>query len=147
LFGAVSVYAILLLRYAACDYLKKYPNKVNNYFDECDPYDEKYIKSGVWVGVQFIMCVSFLSSRDYILVSDTTAQILKSEKFDNSFGPITICHEQGVHFTVLTPTAGKLKVGFPINAPLMKYLTDFKLSLPMLRMITSHDSRKYPYPS
>jgi hypothetical protein len=29
----------------------------------------------------------------------------------------------------------------------MKYLTDFKLSLPILRMITSHDFRKYPYPS
>jgi hypothetical protein len=88
-----------------------------------------------------------LVKRDYILVTDTSTPVIESRLFPNNYPPVTICHEQGVHFSTLQSTTEKLVVGFPVDAPLMKYLTNPEITLQFLKELTSYNPQlRYPYP-
>jgi hypothetical protein len=96
--------------------------------------------SGMWATSECLTSLAHLAKRDYLLLKDTSEPAYVSNFFnDTSFPAIALSHEHGNHFTALFPITGEIKVGYPNDSPLTRYLLDNNLTLDFLKKSTNYN--------
>jgi hypothetical protein len=148
-FGEVSVYSVLLLRYASIHFILSNRALFDDFIPDIDYFTQTLICSGVWATEQCLVAMSRLLLRDYIILNDTTDPDSESHLFPkNNYPPIIVSFENQNHFNVLFPVNEEIKIGYPQNAPISTFLKDKSLSLSKLKLETKYDpSKRARYPS
>jgi hypothetical protein len=147
-FGAVSIYSVLLLRYASVQYILSNPQKFKDFIPEMNSFSQSLICSGVWASEISLVAMAYLLERDFLLVYDSEEQDYNSNLFGESrYPPISVSFENKNHFTVLYPLDGNIKTGYPEKAPISSFINDTSLTLQKLKEETKYDPKlraKYP---
>lgn len=148
-FGDVSIYSHLLLRYATSRFINENPSIFSSFIPDIEIFTKTILISGEWASHECLVAMSHLIRRDLLILTDNNEIDYSSDFYDYPLYPkIPLLHENGNHFNVLLPVDGEIKIGFHPEAPINSFLEDPTITLEFLKDVTKFRAEiSWPYPS